>query len=346
MREHLVALAVTPDAPIFELAIPCEIFGRRRPGLPDPWYDLRLCVPPGPPVRTGAGFVPDTREGYDLLPRADTVIVSALRDISCEVSAELVAAVRAAHRAGVRIVSLCNGAFTLAAAGILDGRPATTHWYYADELARRYPAIKLDPSVLYIDDGDVLTSSGTTAGIDLCLHIVRHDHGAAVANRLARQLVAPAHRSGGQAQYIEAPAADRPEASLAPLLDWMRAHLHEPLTVGSLARHVNLTERTLIRRFHATTGTTPIKWLTAQRVLCARELLETSSLSVDQIAEATGLGGAANLRRHFGLATGVSPSAYRHTFRPTHPEERPPHRAAAPRSRARLPRDQAPPYPA
>ena len=315
MKRHLIAVAVTAGAQIFELAIPCEVFGRHRPGMPDLRYDLRICAPPGPAVHTSAGFVADTPDGYDLLERADTVIVSALRDAREEPPADLVAAVKAAHGNGARVVSLCSGAFVLAAAGILDGRPATTHWLHADEMARRYPAVKLNPSVLYIDDGDVLTSSGTSAGIDLCLHIVYRDHGAAVANALARRLVAPAHRGGGQAQYIETPASDRPEASLAPLLDWMREHLHEPLTITALARQASLAERTLIRQFHATTGSTPIKWLTAQRVLHARQLLETSALPVDQVATASGLGSPANFRRHFSAAVGVPPSVYGRAFR-------------------------------
>lgn len=228
--------------------------------------------------------------------------------------ADLVGAVRAAHRTGARVVSLCSGAFVLAAAGILDGRPATTHWLYADEMARRYPAVQLDPAVLYVDDGDVLTSSGTTAGMDLCLHMVATDHGAATANTLARRLVAPAHRSGGQAQYIEQPLGQRPEAGMAPLLDWMRAHLAEPLTIGTLARQANLTERTLIRQFHAATGSTPGKWLTGQRVLRARQLLETTTLPVDQVAAESGLGSPANFRRHFTASVGVPPSSYRRAF--------------------------------
>jgi transcriptional regulator GlxA family with amidase domain len=314
MDRRVVALAVTADAPIFELAIPCEIFGRRRAGLPEPWYDLRICAPSGPPVSTGSGFIPYTPYGYDFLELAGTVVVSALGDNHAEPPAELVASVAAAHRNGARVVSLCSGAFVLAAAGILDGRPATTHWNYAAELASRYPAVKLDPAVLYVDDGDVLTSAGTTAGIDLCLHIVRADYGAAVANTLARRLVAPAHRSGGQAQYIEAPIAGRPEETLAPLLDWMRDHLAEPLTISALARQASLTERTLIRRFQAVTGATPIRWLTEQRVLRARELLESSSLPVEQIAAECGLGAPANFRRLFSAAVGVSPSTYRRTF--------------------------------
>jgi AraC family transcriptional regulator, transcriptional activator FtrA len=201
----------------------------------------------------------------------------------------------------------------LAAAGLLDGRPAATHWNHAAELARRYPAVKLNPDVLYVDDGDILTSAGTTAGIDLCLHIVRTDHGASVANALARRLVAPPHRDGGQAQYIETPAA-RDDPGLAPVLDWMRARLHEPLTGAAIAQHAHMTERTLIRHFHATTGTTPIKWLTAQRIHRARELLEAQNLPVENVGETAGLGAPANFRRHFIQATGVTPSTYRRTF--------------------------------
>jgi AraC family transcriptional regulator, transcriptional activator FtrA len=312
MDRHLIGVAVTAGAPIFEVAIPCEVFGRQRPGFPDLGYDLRICTPG--PVRTGGGFVPDPADGYDVLERADTVIVPAVCEAHDEPPADLVAAVKTAHANGARVVSLCSGAFVLAAAGILDGRPATTHWFYADEMARRYPAVRLNPSVLYVDDGDVLTSSGTSAGIDLCLHIVARDHGAAMANALARRLVAPAHRNGGQAQYIEPPVPDRAGASLAPLLDWMRAHLQEPLTVAILARQAHLTERTLIRQFFATTGNTPIKWLNEQRVQHARQLLETTSLPVDHVAEAAGLGSPANFRRHFTAAVGVPPSSYRRTF--------------------------------
>lgn len=313
MQSHVVGLAVTDGAPVFELAIACEIFGRYRDGLPDPWYTLRTCAPSGMPLPVSNGFSSSGHDGYDALIRADTVVVTAVRDVHEEPAPELVAALKSAHAAGARIVSLCSGAFVLAAAGLLDGRPATTHWNHADELARRYPAVKVDPAVLYVDDGDVLTSAGTTAGIDLCLHIVRADYGAAVANTLARRLVAPAHRDGGQAQYIEAPAT-REDPGLGPILDWMRAHLREPLTVTAIARHASLTERTLIRHFHATTGTTPVKWLTAQRIGRARELLEASTLPVEEVGEAAGLGAPANFRRHFIQATGVTPSAYRRTF--------------------------------
>ena len=317
-RRHLVAVAVTRGAAIFEVAIPCEIFGRSRPGMPDLGYVVRVCNPPEhavSAVHASDGFLADTTDGYEVFAEADTVIVPAIRDVYEEPQAELVAAVKDAHGRGARVASLCSGAFVLAAAGILDGRAATTHWQYAEELARRYPAVLVDPGVLYVDHGDVLTSAGTTAGIDLCLAMVAADHGANVANMLARRLVAPAQRSGGQAQYVETPAPADPAHSLAPLLDWMREHLAEPLTVAGLARHAHVAERTLMRRFHTATGTTPIKWLTAQRVLHARGLLESSTLSIDRVAQASGLGGAANLRHHFTAAVGVAPSTYRRSFR-------------------------------
>ncbi|GAA4517667.1 helix-turn-helix domain-containing protein [Actinoallomurus oryzae] len=308
-----VALAVTDGVPIFELAIPCEVFGYPRPGLTETWYDFRVCAPAGA-VRTAAGFAPVTEHGLDRLADADTVIVPACHSVHDTQPAELVDAVRAAYENGRRIVSLCSGAFVLAAAGILDGRTATTHWMHADLLARRHPEVRVDASVLYTDDGDVLTSAGTAAGLDLCLHIVRTDHGAAVANALAKRLVMPPHRPGGQAQYIDAcPVPDDAE-ELGPLLDWVRERLDRPLTVAALARRANLTERTLIRRFRAATGTAPMTWLRNIRLDHARSLLETTALPVDQIAERSGLGSPANLRHHFTRTVGVSPSTYRRAF--------------------------------
>ncbi|GAA2020771.1 helix-turn-helix domain-containing protein [Catenulispora yoronensis] len=312
-------MAVTEGAPIFELSIPIEIFGRLRPGMPELGYDVRVCNPVSGPVLSSGGFVAHNADTYDLLAHADTVIVPAVRNVAEEPPADLVAAVREAHARGARVASLCSGAFVLAAAGLLDGRRATTHWLYAEEFNRRFPQVELDPAVLYIDHGDVLTSAGTTAGIDLCLAMVAADHGADVANTLARRLVAPAHRSGGQAQYVDTPMRAAPVESgpegLGPLLDWMRTNLAEPLTVADLARQANVAERTLIRRFHTAVGTTPGKWLTAQRVLHAKRLLETTDLPVERVARQAGLGGAANLRHHFTEAVGVAPSDYRRTFR-------------------------------
>ncbi|MFI0366656.1 GlxA family transcriptional regulator [Actinomadura sp. 1N219] len=312
---HKLAVAVTEGVPIFELAIPCEVFGYERPGLADWWYDFRLCAPAG--TRTAAGFAADARHGLDALAEADTVVIPACANVVDDQPSDLVEAIRAAHDNGARIVSLCTGAFVLAAAGLLDGRPATTHWMHADQLRHRYPKVKVDASVLYIDDGDILTSAGTAAGLDLCLHIVRADHGAAVASALAKRLVMPAHRPGGQAQYIDARVSVHDAADLGPLLDWARRRLHEPLTVPTLARRANVTPRTLIRRFHATTGTTPMAWLRGIRIDHARELLETTSLPVDQIAQRSGLGSPANLRHHFTRVVGVPPTTYRRTFSAT-----------------------------
>ncbi|MFJ1989921.1 GlxA family transcriptional regulator [Streptomyces asiaticus] len=316
-----IALAVTPGMPIFDLAVPCHVFGSDRPGLPDPWYELRVCaIGPGgegagAPVAARSWFATHTPYGTEELIAADTVIVPASADVRGDPPQELLDALREAHRRGARIVSLCSGAFTLAATGLLDGRTAATHWMYAALFAERYPAVRLDPSVLYVDHGDVLTGAGSTACIDVCLHLVREDYGTEAANTLARQLVAPAHRPGGQAQYIEAPLPERTDDSLAPLLHWAAERLHEPLTVADLAHRAHTSPRTLVRRFHAATGTTPLRWLQGQRIARARELLEGGDLPVDRIAELCGLGTAANLRRHFTRAVGVPPHDYRRAFR-------------------------------
>lgn len=315
MTARRVALAVTDGVPLYGVAIPYEVFGRRRPGLPDPWYDVTVCAPAGAAVVAQGGFAPVGAAGLDALAAAHTVVVPACADVDTSPRDDLVTAVRAAYDNGARIVSLCTGAFVLAAAGILDGRPATTHWLHAGALARGYPKVRVDPSVLYVDDGDVLTSAGSSAGLDLCLHIVRTDHGAVAANALARRLVAPAHRSGGQAQYVESAIGVAGDDGLGPLLQWALARLDRQLSVAELARRAHLTERTLVRRFHAATGTTPMRWLRDQRINRARELLETTALPVDRVGRDCGLGGPANFRRHFADVVGVPPSAYRRSFR-------------------------------
>jgi AraC family transcriptional activator FtrA len=310
-----VAVTVTDGIPDFELSIAAEVFGMDRSELSDPWYDFRLCAADPGSTRTQNGFVPDTPHGLDGLEGADTVIVPALRNgypLEGEGPDErLVEALRAAHADGARIVSLCTGAFALAAAGLLDGRRATTHWLYADVLAKWHPLVRVEPDVLYVDDGDILTSAGRSAGLDLCLHLVREDHGARVANQLARRMVAPPHRLGGQAQFVEAPMPERQDG----VLDWAIRHLDERLTIASMARHAGLSPRTLIRRFHETTGMTPMRWLHVQRLSLVRELLESTDLSIEQIARRSGMGNAANLRHHFVRAAGVTPTDYRRTFR-------------------------------
>lgn len=313
LAKHRVALAVTADAPIFELAVPCEVFGTARPELADPWYDLQVCSSE-PDTAVAGGFVARETGTMADLAAADTVIVPACANVHDTPPAALVEALRAAQAAGARIVGICSGAFVLAAAGILDGRRAATHWMHADELARRYPQVRVDPAVLYVEDAGVFTSAGTAAGIDLCLELVRQDHGAAVANALARRLVVPPHREGGQAQYVEQPMPAAEDQTLATLLEWARANLHRPLTLTDLAQRGHLSRRTLARRFHQTIGVPPLRWLQQERLRHAQHLLETTTLTIDTIATQTGLGSSTNLRRHFTQHVGLTPHAYRRTF--------------------------------
>jgi transcriptional regulator GlxA family with amidase domain len=316
VRPHVVALAVTDRIPVFEFAVPCEVFGIDRADLVDPWYDLRLCAAEDGPLRTTAGLRLDTGYGLDDIVTADTVVVPACaRAAQKAPPGDLLDALRAAHARGARMVSICTGAYLLAAAGLLDGRRATTHWMNAADFAWRFPAVKVDPSVLYVDGGDVLTSAGTGAAIDLCLHIVRLDHGAAVANEVARRMVVAPHRDGGQAQYAQPVTGYDPHCDLAPALEWARAHLSERLTVDRLAATAHMSPRTFARRFRDTLGTTPLHWLVQQRVRVAQELLETSDEPVERIATRVGFGTAANLRQHFNRVTSVSPQTYRQVFR-------------------------------
>jgi AraC family transcriptional activator FtrA len=280
----------------------------------NPWYDLRLCgLRPGR-VDVDRGFSVDVRYGLEGLETADTVIVPSAVNVHGDPPAQLGAAIRAAHARGTRIASICSGAFVLAASGILDDRRATTHWIYADDLARRYPTVRVDASVLYRQDGQVFTSAGTAAGLDLCLELVRQDHGSAVANRLARRLVIPPHRAGGQAQYVQTPLPETDDR-FSELLDWARARLDRPLTLLDLARAGHVSTRTLARRFHATLGTSPLRWLVAERIRGAQELLETTDEPIERVSELVGFGRPSSLREHFLRTTGVSPLAYRRTFR-------------------------------
>jgi AraC family transcriptional regulator, transcriptional activator FtrA len=308
-----VAVALTDGTPLFEIAPPCAIFGGPRPDLCDTWYDLRVCAPAG--ARVGGWFRADTPYGLEDLVTADTVVVPACHDAALHPPADLVDAVRAAHERGARIASICTGAFVLAAAGILDGRRATTHWMHAPTLAGRYPDVTVDPDVLYVDEGQVLTSAGKAAGIDLCLHMVRTDHGSAVANALARRLVVAPHRAGGQAQFIDTPVPAEREDGLGELLAWALSHLDRPISVADLADHAHVSPRHLGRRFLAATGTTPLQWLLNQRVQRAQELLEHTDEPIDHVAAEVGLGTAATLRRHFQRIVGVPPTTYRRTFR-------------------------------
>ncbi|WP_092774843.1 helix-turn-helix domain-containing protein [Actinokineospora terrae] len=306
-----VALAATDGMLHFELALAHEVFGTA--GVVEPWYDFAVCGEG--PVRLGRfHLVPD--HGLDQLVHTDLVIVPGWTDVDVEPPAALVEAVRAAHAAGARVASLCTGAFVLAAAGLLDGRRATTHWAHTTELAARYPRVQVDPDVLYVDNGTVLTSAGKAAAMDLCLHLVRSDYGSAVANTLARRLVVPPHRAGGQAQFVTTPVPASDTHPLTALLPWITEHLDHPFTVEDLARQANLSTRTLTRHFHAATGTTPLQWLLTHRVRLAQHLLETTDKTIESIAAATGLGTPTTLRRHFTRTLGIPPDTYRRTFRP------------------------------
>lgn len=307
-----VAIAATDGMLHFEVGMACEVFARDPTGQADPWYEVVVCGTG--PVRVGR-FQMEPDDGLDRLARADTVIIPAVEDVDVDVSPDLLDAVRAAHAAGARMVSLCTGAFVLAAAGVLDGLRATTHWAHTEALAARYPRVRVDPDVLYVDNGTVLASAGKAAAIDLCLHLIRRDHGSTVANAVARRLVVPPHRAGGQAQYVTTPVPARDDHPLAALFPWVLQRLDRPLTVEDLARQANMSSRNLARHFRAVTGTTPLLWLSTQRIRRAQELLENTDDSIDVIAEAAGLGTATTLRRHFHRTLGVPPDAYRRTFR-------------------------------
>jgi transcriptional regulator GlxA family with amidase domain len=313
---HTVALVVFDRISPFEMAVPCEVFGTDRSDMGLPNYRFLVCAAEEGLLRTDAGFGIVAPYGLDGLCEAQTVVVPAWRDVEEAPPAELVEALRRSYGCGARIVSLCSGAFVLAAAGLLDGRRATTHWMYAGTLAERFPAVDVDPNVLYIDQGQILTSAGTAAGIDLCLHLVRLDHGAEVANAFARRMVVPPHRYGGQAQYVRMPVAESlGEGPLRETLAWASANLDEPLTVSDMARHARMSARTFARRFREVTGTTPLRWVLNQRILAAQRRLESSDDPVERIAQDCGFGTGATLRFHFGREVGVSPTRYRGTFK-------------------------------
>ena len=319
-RAHRVAVLVFPPVSVFETAVACEVFGLDRRDAGVPAYDLRLCAYGAPPFPSngGGGLSYDTPHRLGTLRWADTIVLPGWPDPTTAVVPTAVRAeLRRAHRRGARLASLCSGAFILAAAGLLDGRRATTHWMYARKLATQYPAIEVDPGVLYVGQDGVWTSAGTAAAIDLCLHFVRMDHGAEVANIVARRMVVPAHRDGGQAQYVEAPVPDRPgaEDELGPTLDWAVNHLDQDLTVERLAHRAAMSPRTFARRFKTATGTTPLQWLLTQRVILAQRLLEGTDLPVELVARQAGFGSAATLRLHFARVLGTPPLTYRQVFR-------------------------------
>jgi len=314
-KPPLVAAVVANGFSPFEFAVACEVFGiDRSADIGRPWYRFAVCAADPSPVATNMGFALHASHGLELLEVADTIVVPT--EPPGETPPALLDALRRAHRRGARILSLCTGAFILAEAGLLDGRRATTHWMHTEELSRRFPLVDVDPNVLYIDDGDILTSAGTAAGIDLCLHVVRNDYGAEAANITARRMVVPPHRDGGQAQYVRMPVPPRADTDpFADALVWAQEHLDETVTVDELARRSAMSGRTFARAFRARTGTTPYQWLLRERVRLAQRLLETSDLPVDVIADRCGLGTATNLRQHFQRLVRTTPTAYRRTFR-------------------------------
>ena len=299
----------------FEFGCAYEIFGLPRPELDRPWYRFEVCAAEPGPLAAAGGLA--VRAPYDLglIERADTVIVPGWKSPDAPAPPALLAALAGVVERGGRLASICSGAFLLAAAGVLDGRRATTHWRYTGALARRYPQIRVDPDVLYVDEGPVLTSAGSAAGLDICLHIVRRDHGAAVANAVARRLVLAPHRDGGQRQFVETPVSAGADAGrVARLLDWLPAHVDEPLGVADLAARAGMSVRNFQRRFREATGSTPGDWLTRQRVDRARRLAETTDLTVEQIATRAGFGTVETLRHHFRRLVGTTPTGYRRTF--------------------------------
>jgi len=309
---HKVAVIAVPPATTFDLSIPGLVLGET---IVDggPGYRVCVCTASPGPIATGGGLEVAVVRGLDVVDDADTVIVTGT-EAREDIDPRVLSALRRAAAAGKRVASICTGAFVLAEAGLLDGRSATTYWAKSEEFARRYPSVDLRPGVLYVEDGNVLTSAGLSAGIDLCLHLVRSDYGAATANAVARLVVAAPVRPGGQAQFIKTPLPPEAGVSLAATRSWALDRLHEPLTRADLAAHARTSVRSLTRNFRAETALSPLQWLLHQRVIRAQELLETTDLPMDQVARLSGLATADSLRVHLSRKTGLTPSAYRASF--------------------------------
>src|SRR5438270_9929636 len=311
---HTVAAVIDQGALTFDFAIPCEVFGLDRTDIADPWYELIVVAAGERRIRTQTGFVWEATHGLRALARADTIVVPGWADPDVPPSPQLVRALRAGHERGARLVSICTGAFVLAAAGLLDGRRAATHWMYADRLRERHPLVDVDERVLYVVDGNVMSSGGTAAGIDLCLHIVAADHGADVAAAVSRRMLMPLHRAGGQAQYVDTPLS-RPESdALGALIDWGIEHLPSGLSVDDLARRAAVSPRTLTRRFRGATGLAPGEWLQQERLRLAQRLLETTTAPIPAVARQAGYDTEAALRAQFAARLQTSPRAYRRLF--------------------------------
>ncbi|MEV5530869.1 GlxA family transcriptional regulator [Streptomyces prunicolor] len=317
-QPHRVAVIVDEGTNPFEVGVATELFGLPRPelGLPGPLYEVLVCTP-AREVRMNHGFFSLTgAHGLDAVDTADTLVVPGRPDNVVPRGAAVLDAIRRTHARGARVMSLCTGSFALAEAGLLEGRRATTHWMWADRFRALHPRVRLEPDVLFVDDGDILTASGSAAALDLGLHVVRRDHGAEIANAVSRRLVFAAHRDGGQRQFVERPLPDVLDESLAPLLAWAQERLGEPLTVAELSARAAVSPATLHRRFRTQLGTTPLAWLTGERVALACRLIERGEERLDVVAARCGLGTGANLRVRLRKETGLSPSAYRRRFGP------------------------------
>ena len=313
-KPHLVVAVAYDRLCTFEFGCTVELFGLPRPELDVAWYDFAVCAAERGPIRATGGIAVQVPHSLRLLDRADTIVIPGWRDPNETPPPALLRKLRDAHDRGARLCSICSGVFVLAAAGVMRGKRATTHWKYADLLASRHPEIVVEPNALYVDEGQILTSAGSAAGLDMLVHLVRKDFGPKVANQVAQRLVIPPHREGGQAQFVPRPVAADERGRLARLLDWIRAHLAAEHTIESLAAHVSMSPRTLQREFKASTGLSPYAWLVRERIERAKDLLESSRLPAKQIAERVGMGSAESLRHHFRAQVGTAPAQYRARF--------------------------------
>jgi AraC family transcriptional activator FtrA len=314
MSEHRVAALAYDGLCTFEFGCVVEVFALRRPELDVPWYRFAVCAAERGPLRAAGGVTVTAPHTLRLLDRAQTIIIPGWRDADEAPPPALLAGLRRAHARGARLCSICSGVFVLAAAGLLDGRTVTTHWRYARKLAQRYPAVTVKEEALYVDDGRIVTSAGSAAGLDMMLHLVRCDHGSRVANLVAQRLVVPTHREGGQAQFVPRPVLPDESGRLARLMDWIRAHPARPHTLASLASRAAMSPRTLQRQFRASTGLSAYDWVIRERVGVAKELLESRRTPLARVAETSGFGSEESLRRHFRRIVKTSPGAYRRQF--------------------------------
>jgi AraC family transcriptional regulator, transcriptional activator FtrA len=313
-KNRKVAAVIYDGLCTFEFAIVAEVFALPRPELKVDWYKFSVCSADRVSSRATGGVRVVAPKGLAPLRGAGTIVIPGWKNADVDPPPDLVRALRHAHDRGARLMSICSGVFVLAATGLLDGKRVTTHWRYIEKLRARYPAIHVEPDVLYVDEGDILTSAGSAAGIDLCLHLVRRDYGAAVVNEVARRMVVPPHRDGGQAQYVQVPVPHETEDGLAQVMEWASRRLNSPLAVGRLAAQAGMSARTFARRFVEQTGTTPHRWLTQQRLFAAQRLLETTTQAIDRIAESVGFDTAETLRHHFRRHFGTTPTQYRRRF--------------------------------